>query len=168
MVWNGLLAPSVVVVKDPVRNGIFSPATTMASSLSSVSTLGLESRLARVSESSALSTAANETPSGVELGHRERGRCRRRNCRGRIKRVVAFDPAQHRADDAVQSRGHEWHRTVAAVSRRQFNAQGVDLVHGHLDDRRLDQDLQTAHIELTDGGQQFVGGARIRPDDERR
>ena len=63
MVWKGLLAPSVVVVNEPVRKGICCPETLVASSLSSVSTLGVESRLARVSEANAFTRAPKKRPS---------------------------------------------------------------------------------------------------------
>ena len=62
MVWNGLLAPSVVVVKEPVRNGICWPEMLVASSLSSVSTLGLESRLDWVSVARAVTMAPRPMP----------------------------------------------------------------------------------------------------------
>ena len=63
MVWKGLLAPSVVVVNEPVRKGICCPETLVASSLSRVSTLGVESRLARVSDASAVTRAPKKKPS---------------------------------------------------------------------------------------------------------
>ena len=67
MVWKGLLAPSVVVVKEPVRNGICWPDMLVASWLSKVSTLGVESRLARVSVAKALTMAPKKTPSGFSF-----------------------------------------------------------------------------------------------------
>ena len=67
MVLKGLREPSVVVVKLPVRNGTCWPEKYSASSLSSVSTLGVDSRFARVSLNMAVSTAPKEMPSRSSL-----------------------------------------------------------------------------------------------------
>ena len=58
MVWNGLLAPEVLVVNEPVRKGTFWPTTIFASSLSSATMFGVASTLASVLVSRKRASAA--------------------------------------------------------------------------------------------------------------
>ena len=169
IVWNGLTAPLPPVFEyEPVRNGTFWPTTIFASSLSSMTMLGVASTLASVLVSRKRASAPMFQRSPIFFSRPMFSPGGMRDGRQARAALVGGDG---QVDDVrvavVGAAGDDRAAVLVARHALPLDADVGRLLGIDLDDQRLDVDLGAPRVELVDDVAQLLVQRQAGGDDQR-